>query len=175
MLWPHLRAHWPALLPRSDIKTDMQALLAGAIIVMIVNFLLAIYWSVTDHGSQAISLGRRAADGQVRAAHRPPARLLPAPCAVAMPAAGAPFQEVQPVWAPAHATVPCWAASPCHHRGRRLPPPPRAPSLPRGPTPLPSRWSCRPPRCEQQRPGSRALLNESLQRLELQSLKLTSA
>ncbi|KAI7846254.1 hypothetical protein COHA_000234 [Chlorella ohadii] len=44
-----------------DVKTDLRAVLAGTILSLIFNFVLIIYWGLTEHSTQALSLGRGAA------------------------------------------------------------------------------------------------------------------
>lgn len=51
----------------SDIKTDLRAVLAGTILCLIFNFVLVIYWGLTEHSTQALSLGRGAPAGQAAA------------------------------------------------------------------------------------------------------------
>lgn len=55
----HSSTHPPACC--SDIETDLRAVLAGTILTLIFNFLLIIYWGLTEHGTQALALGRGAA------------------------------------------------------------------------------------------------------------------
>jgi hypothetical protein len=43
-----------------DIKTDLRAVLAGTILTLIFNWMLIIYWGLTEHSTQALSLGRSA-------------------------------------------------------------------------------------------------------------------
>ena len=40
----------------SDVSTDFKVVLAGAILTLIFSFLLIIYWGLTDHGAQGLSL-----------------------------------------------------------------------------------------------------------------------
>ena len=40
-------------------------MLAGTILCLIFNFVLVIYWGLTEHSTQALSLGRGAPAGQV--------------------------------------------------------------------------------------------------------------
>lgn len=45
-----------ALPPRSDVKTDAQATLAGAILLLIFNFVYVLYWGLTNHGMNGVNL-----------------------------------------------------------------------------------------------------------------------
>lgn len=54
-------------LVNGDIKTDLRAVLAGTILCLIFNFVLIIYWGLTEHSTQALSLGRGAPAGQAAA------------------------------------------------------------------------------------------------------------
>ncbi len=76
----------PALC-RSDVKTDLRAVLAGTILSLIFNFVLIIYWGLTEHSTQALSLGRGAAAEAVslsKAGAGVHELLHDAPCAVGM-------------------------------------------------------------------------------------------
>lgn len=63
---PRRAAHPPVPAPcgprpsRSDQESATEAVLAGAILTLIFNFLYIIYWGLTDHGAQSLSLSRSA-------------------------------------------------------------------------------------------------------------------